>query len=269
MKILRTETVKLSDLQENLFVRQTLNHDHVLALAELIEGGIAMKDPIEILEDRTIVDGRHRKQGYELNDWTEVVCRVLHFNSDAEMIAYAYKQNTGGSLPPSRTDTEHTVRLLLDRKMAKKNIGSALGLPPEVAVKYVNIVQSKIARQKLQQAASAVIDGGLTTPKAAELHDVDVDQLRQMLSGSKKKSKKGLPQKQQQLSTAYRALASTQGKIMKWLLEQIDEGDVLATQAHDFIESVGKTQSRLAKSLDNWKQRLDGKVNGTAEDDAA
>ncbi len=260
MKVIGTKIIQLADLTESLFVRTSLNHDHVLALAELIESGVKMKTSIEITDKNVMVDGRHRREAYGLNNITEVEAKVLSFDNDAEMIAYAYRSNTGGSLPPSRGDTEHTVRLLLDRKVAKKYIAEVLGLPNEVAMKYVNIVQSKFARQKLLQAAAAVVDDNMTAPKAAEQHGVDLDQLKQLLSGHKKKGKPCAAQKKAEISKTYRSFAAKQAQAVKWLLEKFDEGDVSESQVKEVIESIEGMQKRWVNSIRDWKARLEAKI---------
>src|SRR3989344_3424200 len=222
MRTIGTKIVKLAELCENLFVRQSLNHDHVLALAELIQAGAKTHSLIEVTEIdgvMTIVDGRHRKQAFELNNILDVEVKVLKFDSEEEIIAYAFKANTGGSLPPSTDDIEHTVRMLLERKVPRKSIAKMLGLPEELGEKYVKIVQSKIARAKLHRAAAAVVDDGLSAPKAAETYGVNLDVLRQLLSGHKKQGKTTVVQKKAALKKGLRAFSSKQGTLIKNLMK--------------------------------------------------
>lgn len=131
-----------------------------------------LRDPIEVTDRdgvmNVVVEGRHRKEAYELNNVAEIKVKVLEFDDEAEMIAYAYKANTGGSLPPTPQDTEHTIMLLLEHGETMKRIGELLGLPAGMARKYISSVKSKISRQKLMKAAAAITDGGLTVAKAAE-----------------------------------------------------------------------------------------------------
>lgn len=141
-----------------------------------------LRDPIEVTDRdgvmNVVVEGRHRKEAYELNNVAEIKVKVLEFDDEAEMIAYAYKANTGGSLPPTPQDTEHTIMLLLEHGETMKRIGELLGLPAGMARKYISSVKSKTSRQKLMKAAAAVTDGGLTVAKAAEQYEVDADALR-------------------------------------------------------------------------------------------
>lgn len=92
--------VKLAELNVNKFVRKELDTDQVLFLAGLIENKVELPK-IEITEDLSVVDGRHRKEAYDLNNFTEVEAKVLVFESTAELIGYAYRANSGGPKPPT------------------------------------------------------------------------------------------------------------------------------------------------------------------------
>lgn len=118
MKVVRTITVQLSELKTNLFVRKELDHEWAYQLAELIEAGVEMRDNIRVTEDMEVVDGRHRMEGYDLAGKKEIRVDVVRVTDELELIAEAYKANTGGSKPPTKEDTEHVVGLLLKRGRA-------------------------------------------------------------------------------------------------------------------------------------------------------
>jgi hypothetical protein len=61
----RTISVRIEDLQMNLFVRWQLNEEHALYLAELIENGVLLP-PIKITPDMVVIDGRHRIEAHIL-----------------------------------------------------------------------------------------------------------------------------------------------------------------------------------------------------------
>ncbi|MDP3985186.1 MAG: hypothetical protein Q8P82_00320, partial [bacterium] len=193
MRKLGTRVVKVADLQVTAFVRKALDEGHAMALAELIETGVEMSDRIEITDmgiPNSIVNGRHRKEAYELAKVKEVTVDVLSFESQTELLAYAYRANTGGSLPPTREDTELVVMTLVDSGEKPKRIGELLGLPPSLIRRYTADLQTKRARTKLAQAAAAVTDGGLTVAKAADQFEVDLEQLKELLSGRRKKQRR-------------------------------------------------------------------------------
>ncbi|HNS34400.1 MAG TPA: ParB N-terminal domain-containing protein [bacterium] len=103
-------SVLISDLNKNLFVRQELDQNHVLYLAELIEAGVVL-NPIEITPDMAVIDGRHRIEAAELNSQVEIKARIVSISDESELVARAYRANVGGALPPTQEDTEHTVLL--------------------------------------------------------------------------------------------------------------------------------------------------------------
>jgi transposase-like protein len=254
-----TETVAVKDLKTNLFVRMSLDEDHVCNLADLLENGVKLP-PITITPDHIVIDGRHRKEAYELCQIKEVVCEVIHGLSETEVIAMAYKANVGGPLPPTRKDTEHTVMTLLEQGVSKRGISSILGLPPQLARKYVDEVQSRMTRAKLLRAAAAVTEEGLTVAKAAETYGVDVNKLKELLSGRRRKHKQGIAEAKRQLTFAHKSLSSRNGRLMRELLVKLEDGDVNPRQVETIFAHVEQLQRRHARTITDWKKRFEAKM---------
>ena len=248
--------VPIKELKLNLFVRQALDQGHALYLAELVKNGVALP-PIEITVDLTVIDGRHRIEAHELNNLAEIDAVVVDVADESELIALAYKANVGGSLPPTQEDTEHTVALLLDRGEAKKHIGEMLGLPAGMARRYINDVQSKVARAKLLRAAAAVTDGGLTVAKAAEQYEVDLDKLKGVLSGNRQKHKMGVAEIQRELTKKYKGASSKNAALFRGLLEKLEDGDVTANQVLAIFTHVESLQKRAARAVGAWRSRFE------------
>ena len=267
MRIVGMRTVALSDLKTNLFVRQELDYARVDVLADLIAAGVKMKDPIEVTdigEENSVVDGRHRKEAFDVNGVKELEVRVLEFEDQSEVIAYAYKANADGPMPPSRSDTEHTVAQLLARGESKKRIGELLGLPTGLARRYATEVESKLARKKLQSAASAVTDGNLTIAKAAEVHGVDAEKLKATLSGHRRKTKQGVVETQRTLTTTYRSLASRNAALLRSLRDKLEDGDVTPRQVAEIFKHLEVLQRKSARAVADWKKRFEA-VGGKAK----
>jgi len=268
MRTIGNRKVKVAELQTNLFVRQALNQDHACYLGELISNGVSMKDSIEVADWNSalniVVDGRHRKEGYELAGVDEVKVKVLEFESEAEMIAYAYRANTGGSLPPSPQDTEHTVMLLLERGETMKHVGELLGLPTGMARRYITVVRSKVTRQKLMKAASAVTDGGLTVAKAAEQYGVDIEKLKEMLSGHRRKSKVGIAEIQRNLTKTFKSISSRNAALIRNLFDKHEDGDVNEKQVAAIFDHLEQLQKKSARAVADWRKRFAMKTNKTS-----
>lgn len=259
MKTSKVVMVPINKLKMNLFVRKSLNQDHVLYLGQLIENGVEL-NPIKITPDDTVVDGRHRIEAHQLNDKEEIAAEVVEIEDQAEVIAEAYRCNVGGALPPTADDTEHTIMLLLENGTPKTHIAKILGLPPGMVRSYVNNVQSKMARATLQRAAASVTDGGLTVAKAAEQYNVEPEQLKEILSGNRKKHKQGVQEIQRNLTKQYRSLSQKNASAIRSLLNKFEDGDVTEKQVRTLMEHLEKLQKNSARAVTQWKNRFESVV---------
>jgi hypothetical protein len=268
MRVKTTRPAKLADLQTNLFVREALDEKHAMMLGELIESGVEMTDLIEVAEIAgvlSIVDGRHRKVAYELNDIVEVKVKILEFEDDAEMIAYAYRKNTGGSKPPTAADTERTVKLLLEKKETMKRIGELLGLPTNLARKYANEVRSRMNRVALMKARDMVAGGEATAAQAAERCDVDLDKLKEALSGKhggKRGNRLMFKDVHRNLSRLYNGLGKKNAALVKRFMERFEDGDVTETQVRDIFKHIKDLQKKANRSFADWEKRFEARVGG-------
>ncbi len=274
VKVLRTQKVKLTDLKLNLFVRKELDQDRVWLLSELIENGVQMTDNIMVTKGLEIVDGRHRYEAYDLNKIEEVVVNVVDLEDEVDIIAAAYRANTGGSKPPTIADTEHTVGLLLARKQSIKAIAEVLGLPPATTRNFVKDIKSRLNRANLMNAVAAVTEGDATVAEAAELHDVDIDKLKEALSGTRKKHKQsrhGVEELQRSITFLYKSVASKNGNALTKLLEKYEDGDVTEKQVREILSHIKDSQKRASRTLADWQQRFEAKVaeKGSSKADAA
>lgn len=247
--------VEIKKLKANLFVRQSLNQEHVIYLGELIENKIKLP-PIRITPDGTIIDGRHRVEAYELNDFQEIEAEVVEVESEVDIIALAYQANVGGSLPPTPKDTEHTITTLLERGETKKRIAELLGLPISMTRKYLENIQVKIGRKKLARAIEAVTEGGLTAAKAAEQHGVGLEKLREALSGQKNKRKWGMVEVQRNLTRSYRSLSQKNACLLRSLREKFEDGDVTLSQIAKIIAHINSLQKRSSRAISDWEKRF-------------
>lgn len=263
MRVKKTTTVKLADLKLNLFVRQELDQDHVWYLTQLIENGTKLP-PIDITEDNSVVDGRHRIEAYELNKIEEIEARVLVFENQSEMIAYAFRANgSDGPKRPTVQDTEHTVELLLENSETIKNIAELLALPPSLTRKFVTEIKSRLNRIKIQKARNAVSEGRLTTPKAAEEYGVDLEKLKEVLSGTRRGAKKGVAELQRALTSNYKTLGLKSAAAVRRLLDKFEDGDVSEKQVREIFKHLDDLMKRSRRSMSDWEKRFEAKVNPT------
>lgn len=265
----KIETVVLKNLKVNLFVRKGLDQDHILYLAELMQNGVEMRD--KILVGRLngvdhVADGRHRLEAYELNDITEAKAEIIEVADEVELISLAYKANDPqGSLRPSRADTEHTIMLLLEREVSQKRVADLLGLPSAIARRYVAEVKSRTSRAKLQRAASAITDGGLTLMKAAEQYEVDEGKLKELISGRRRKHKQGIAEFQRALTKAFRSISQKNAALLRSLLDKYEDADVTEKQVSGIFDHVEDLQKKSARAVADWRKRFNAMNGKTAK----
>ena len=113
-------------------------------------------------------------------------------------------------------------------------------------------------RAKLQRAARAVTEGGLTVAKAAETHSVDFDRLKEMLAGRRSKHRGGVADTQRTLTKRYKGLASSNGNMLRRLLEQHEDGDVTERQVNGIFDHLESLQQRGVRSVADWRRRFSG-----------
>lgn len=247
------------DLKLNLFVRQALDTDRVVSLAELIEAGIEL-DRIITTADNTVIDGRHRIEAYELAG-VEAPLKVEVWDVDSSdvalMISLAYQANLGGALPPKAEDTEHTVLQLLQLKKGYKVIADLLHLPPSLAKRYVDKLVQKQKKLRLQQAVTAVADEGLTMAKAAERFAVEPEDLKQIIQGHKKKAKDDVVQIGEALTSRFRSVGQQNSRLVQKLFAQYQDGDLSEAQVRDVLKRIRSSQAQAAKTLAEQERRFD------------
>lgn len=254
-------TRNIKELNERLYVRMQLNQDWVLHLAEMLEAGEKLP-PIVINTDGTIVDGRQRKEAHELCRRTEIECEMLEFDSDEEMISYGYKANCGGSLPPTTADTEHTVMLLLDRKVPKRDISDMMGLPPSVARKYIATVQARINRAKLVRAAVSVTDDNLTVDAAAAKFEIEPERLKEFMGSKTKRKRTAIAELITQCTVLFKSHGQKVKNVFQDAYDQLADGEVTPKQVAEIIAKVRSLQRLASKQTTNWEKRLRAAANG-------
>lgn len=269
--------LELSLVDADLFVRTELNEDWMITLADLIFAGTELP-PIDVVSvgDRfRIVDGRHRKAAYEylvtsgLLNKTTIPAKLIEVTGgEVGLICASYKANVGGSLPPTKEDTEHTIEALLDAGASKKNIGLLLNLHTSLARKYIDSVESRIKRRRVNKAALAVAQESLTIPQAAQIHNVDVDELKTRMGvkpGRKKKIIDFVSDGVAQYRKRHKGLSASRGKFLAELVRRVSEAEVTPQRAIDVFNDLQKQIRGDLRLIEDWKKRLAVRVNGEAK----
>ena len=258
-------TIKIADIKVDTYVRKGLNQDHALFLASLIEAGVKLP-PIKITPDFNLQDGRHRIEAHLLNGLTEIECEVISARNDLVLIGEAFRDNMGGSLPPTPDDIKHTIRMLLDRGMAKKDIPVALGLPAAMVRGYISTVESERKRQLLQQAANLIAEGEANRSEAAEKVGIKDEDLKQFLQQhNKRETKKGLKDVERNMRHLYQSFSNRVSRLMKGVQEKFEDGDISAKQVEGIFEIIDDKLKSAARLQSDRRKRFEATLNGTKE----
>jgi DNA-binding NarL/FixJ family response regulator len=264
----RLVRVKVAELRTNLFVRERLDEERVYALLDLHLAGVEIK-PIEINKDKEIIDGRHRRMMYMHAEVEEIMALEKDITDPEELIAAAYKANTGGALPPSREDTEHTIASLVQRGASVKRIAEVLSLPPDMVRGYVREVKAKIERRAIQDALNDMANDGLTVQQAAEKYSIDADKLRAVISPKKKKERKqAVADHKSTITSMHRSLSLKEQRICAQIFAKLEDGEYTIEQVRDVLDHIGQLLRRSTRTYEDWVNRLKARA-GDAPSKAA
>jgi transposase-like protein len=253
----KTVVVPIAELREDFYVRQLLNENHAIMLGCLLEDGVELP-PILITPDYQVIDGRHRISAHDMIGRTEIRAQIIDDTNKVNLIAMAYNANTGGALPPTKEDTEHTIRLLLGQNVSEKKIKEMLEVPNSLSRKWIDNVKSKINRKKLMTALDAISEGGLTAKQAADKYGIPPNKLKEALSGRRKKKyeEDAVSAMKKELSKRFSSFNQQTAHMLGKLLKLVEDADVTPKQANDIINDLEKKQANSARNVAKWKKRF-------------
>lgn len=260
----KQESVSLpvAELKDDFDVRWEMNTEHVRTLASLIESGHDLP-PIEVFQDTTIIfDGRHRKAAHDLLGRKTAECVYVPRGTDSENVVRALAVNMGGALPPSVSDIKHTITHLLKLGVTRREIISqfveATKLESRYVQKLLDEAQGDMAKSRMNAAVKAVTDENFSVAAAAERFDVGVSGLRSRLKGKPlDETKPDLRIIKAAISSKYRGIASSNGKVCRDTLKQFRDGFLTAEEAMSVLGKLKNHVSNLASLLDDWMRRVE------------
>lgn len=265
----KIELIKLDQIVNKFDVRVALDNDRVIQFAGLYEGGVSLP-PVRLVKtdesEYAYIDGRTRgaaRAYLNLLDVPAVICNGSLRDNPVELFAEALESNWGGAKPPSQLDIQHTIVRMLECGASQTTIRTRLHfLPNGVARAHVATARGTLSKRRLSKALDAVAEG-LSVPAAAEQFKLNVDIVKNAISGKKGKWGKNRSD-EVQLATDLKSYISKAlfsanagiGKKIEGLLKKVDDGDVSSKTASGVIkawhEHLRKTSIRIA----DWDARL-------------
>lgn len=260
----RLITLQVGDIKTNFFVRKHLNEDHVVTLADLYDHGVSLP-PLQVSDDQVggyqLIDGRHRLEALKLIDRKEVECVLVETQGFADAVSHALEANVGGSLPPTRDDIEHTMKLLIEGGVPRIKIYDLMPFPKGLIRRYLDVVQSELAKARMVRAVDAVASKGYTVAQAAHEFDIDLDALKLRLSGKKKSAAKdNLKNIKSAIGSRMRGLSQTNIGVIRKLFQQYEDGDMSSAQVLDVFEQLMRSMRRATRVVEDWSARFNASI---------
>jgi hypothetical protein len=261
----KVQIVKRSDLKTTFFVRQKLDEDYVIQLGELYEAGVDIP-PIQVVQGTMeVLDGRHRLRAHDLLERDVVPVVFVPDASRADLLCEAFKSNYGGPRPPSRDDIEFTIEQLLAEGMGLARLAEKLPFPKSLVRRYISNVQSNLRKRKVSQATAAIVDGNMTVAKAAEKFGVEVDDLKDVISGKRKK-RVGVGDLKGNVTSRMRGTSLKNMSVIRKAFDAYDDGTMSEKNVRQLLAHIAAAIKQMEKSHHGWEARFDAKVRADREE---
>jgi spore coat polysaccharide biosynthesis protein SpsF (cytidylyltransferase family) len=129
--------------------------------------------------------------------------------------------------------------------------------PKAVARRYVDQARFNITREKIRKAKESVIAGSKTTRQAAEEFGVDIETLKQELSGKKKNKKKTeVREFKSALTTQFRSHGQKWSSQLAKLRAAYENEDVDSNNVLEVLEHLEHLMMQAQRSFKNGKDRI-------------
>ncbi len=252
--------MRIDQIQETFCVRKDLNQDRVLMFMQVMEDG-GIIEPIEVSEDSLeLVDGRHRLQAHRECGCHEIECVLIAQRPRSELIARAFMANSDAPLPMTAGDILTTMKLLIGEGLIRRQVVQLLEstkYPLPTLRRYYDDAKKQLQEQLLRKAAHAVSEDELTTAQAAEKYKVDLEKLREFLSGKRRKAKAGVSGIKGNLSSQFNSHAHSVSMTLGKLGEKFQDGELTVKQGREILDHAERLMKRSLKMCETKRKRFE------------
>ena len=184
---MKSTKIKIEDIKINFFVRTGLNLENIRYLRDLYESDNPV-DPIKVvpLENENklyeLIDGRHRIEAAKEAGFLTIQAEVLSKDLDQKTkILSAVKANIGGALPQTLADFEHSIELLINLKLSRKEILNSFPLPLQITAKYYKQTHDKIYKKTVRQAVDEILKGKISANEACKKFKIELNKMKDIM----------------------------------------------------------------------------------------
>lgn len=254
MKLLE---VSLTSLKQRFDVRQSLNQDHVIRLAELYEAKVALP-PLVITPEFEIIDGRHRYEALKLNDATMARCEVRKYSDSISALQDALLANLTFGLPPTTQDIVLTFQQLIEQGVTQTRFRELFAaIPPPLIRKYYNTAHHKITDRKKKRAMEMIANGG-TLEEAAKAQKINPKVLKDAISYVKRKTTSA--DVKGGFETKHRSMSASTARVLKYLIQGWEDGEISTDAVRDILSTSISGAKRYLRTVEEWSDRFENLV---------
>lgn len=266
----KAKLIRIDHIRVLFFVRTALNPERIQFFRELYEHNETVT-PVTLAEipkshgesDQyyELIAGRHRVEGCAAAGYITIESFVEKFESEQDKIMYAVTENVGGSLTPTTADYEHSMELLIMRKMPKREILDSYPLPKPITAKIYKASMDKIYRRTIRKAVDDVIVGNITVKAASEKYDVKIEDLKRSLSSRDIAKDHSVSKLLGQLDFPMRSLGQNLGAKAKQLIEAYEAGEASVNDIEIYRHRIKTSLRNLQRNVTNICERFDTVLN--------
>lgn len=256
--------IKIKDIEITFFVRTSLNPDHVEYLKGLYDAEESV-EPILVeklpangseIQKYKLIEGRHRIEASKKAGYTSIRAEFGKYKDDTDRILNAVLANIGGALPPTMMDYEHSIELLMNQKMTKKEIVEVFPLPPQLTSRIYKRVQDSIYRRTKRAAVEAIIKGDITLKAAAEKFKVSLADLKWSLN-NREKRENDIEVMLKALENVTRSLSHNWAAKAKIAIELYQQGEFHKNDIARLSKRIKESSKKVFNTSEEVVKRLD------------
>lgn len=252
----------IEDISQDLFVREKLDDDRVWYWVERFQNAPESVHPIEITQDGSLTDGRHRIAAAELCDRTEIRAYIYPVKNKGEQIKRAFLSNVSpdSPKPPTKADAILTIKQMIGQHMKKNEIIDTMAkmFPVSTSKGLYDEARHAIYRDNLRDAKRSVLDDGNTIIVAATTFGIDPDKLREELGGKKKKKDVMTPGEfNRDLSSHYRSHGQKVRTIFTKVDKLYNDGELSKANVIEIYEYAIKSARQKLRDLTDKAKRFE------------
>lgn len=265
----KAETIRLDHIRVLFFVRTALNEERVEFFRQLYSENEAVT-PITVAkipgskgaeQYYELIAGRHRVEGCAAAGFLSIQAFVEKFATEEDKILHAVAENVGGSMPPTTADYEHSMELLINSGMTKKDIVESFPLPKAISAKFYKLTLNKIYKRTVRKAVDAVLKGDISVKDASDKFKVHLEDLKKALNSRESDRDTSISKLLSQLDFPFRSLGQSIGQKAKILIEAFESGEASNNDLEVYRNRIRTSIRHLNRNVENICGRFEAAMN--------